>query len=153
MTVLKPLLRFLAWFILSVVSAVGIAACGIYIYLAPELPDPDELRRIELQTPLRVYSADGKLISEFGEKRRNPLSYAEIPPSFINALLASEDDGFFEHIGIDFKGLARAAIELIRTGEKRSGGSTITMQVAKNYYLSSENLHPEVYRNHAGTRD
>lgn len=138
MTVLKPLLRFLAWFILSVVSAVGIAACGIYIYLAPELPDPDELRRIELQTPLRVYSADGKLISEFGEKRRNPLSYAEIPPSFINALLASEDDGFFEHIGIDFKGLARAAIELIRTGEKRSGGSTITMQVAKNYYLSSE---------------
>lgn len=138
MTVLKPLLRFLVWFILSVVSAVGIAACGIYIYLAPELPDPDELRRIELQTPLRVYSADGKLISEFGEKRRNPLSYAEIPPSFINALLASEDDGFFEHIGIDFKGLARAAIELIRTGEKRSGGSTITMQVAKNYYLSSE---------------
>src|SRR5690554_66206 len=138
MTVLKPLLRFLAWFILSAVSAVGIAACGIYIYLAPELPDPDELRRIELQTPLRVYSADGKLISEFGEKRRNPLSYAEIPPSFINALLASEDDGFFEHIGIDFKGLARAAIELIRTGEKRSGGSTITMQVAKNYYLSSE---------------
>ncbi len=138
MTVLKPLLRFLAWFILSVVSAVGIAACGIYIYLAPELPDPDELRRIELQTPLRVYSADGKLISEFGEKRRNPLSYTEIPPSFINALLASEDDGFFEHIGIDFKGLARAAIELIRTGEKRSGGSTITMQVAKNYYLSSE---------------
>src|SRR5690606_41629100 len=75
---------------------------------------------------------------EVGEKRRNPHSYAEIPPSFINALLASEDDGCFEHIGIDFKGLARAAIELIRTGEKRSGGSTITMQVAKNYYLSSE---------------
>ena len=138
MTFLTLLLRFLTWFILSVVSAVGIAACGIYIYLAPELPDPDKLRRIELQTPLRVYTADGKLISEFGEKRRTPLSYDEIPPVFINALLASEDDGFFEHIGIDFKGLARAAIELIRTGEKRSGGSTITMQVAKNYYLSSE---------------
>ncbi|WP_260998221.1 penicillin-binding protein 1A [Thalassolituus hydrocarboniclasticus] len=111
---------------------------AIYLYLAPTLPDTEELKDVELQTPLRVYSADGKLISEFGEKRRTPLTYAEIPPQFINALLASEDDGFFEHHGIDLKGLARAAFELIRTGRKKSGGSTITMQVAKNYYLSSE---------------
>lgn len=138
MTVFNPLLRFTLWLILSAISAIGIGALGVYLYLAPELPDTQELRQVELQTPLRVFTADSKLISEFGEKRRSPLTYNEIPPAFINALLASEDDGFFEHIGIDFKGLARAAIELIRTGQKRSGGSTITMQVAKNYYLSSE---------------
>ncbi|MCD8522672.1 MAG: penicillin-binding protein 1A [Saccharospirillaceae bacterium] len=111
---------------------------AIYLYLSPTLPDTEELKDIELQTPLRVYASDGKLISEFGEKRRTPLTYADTPPEFINALLASEDDGFFEHFGIDLKGLARAAIELIRTGKKKSGGSTITMQVAKNYYLSAE---------------
>lgn len=138
MAVIRPLLHFVIWFLLSLVSAAGIGATGIYLYLAPQLPDPQTLREVELQTPLRVFTRDGKLISEFGEKRRNPLSYKEIPPTFINALLASEDDGFFDHIGIDFKGLARATLELVRTGQKRSGGSTITMQVAKNYYLSSE---------------
>ena len=111
---------------------------AIYLYLVPNLPDTEALRDIELQTPLRVYASDGLLISEFGEKRRNPISYADTPPLFIQALLASEDDGFFEHSGIDLKGLTRAAVELVRTGKKKSGGSTITMQVAKNYYLSSE---------------
>ena len=123
---------------MSIFAGSGMLMMAIYLYLAPTLPDTEELKDVELQTPLRVYSADGKLISEFGEKRRTPLTYAEIPPQFINALLASEDDGFFEHHGIDLKGLARAAFELIRTGRKKSGGSTITMQVAKNYYLSSE---------------
>ncbi len=123
---------------MSIFAGAGILMMAIYLYLAPTLPDTEELKDIELQTPLRVYSADGKLISEFGEKRRTPLTFAETPPQFINALLASEDDGFFEHFGIDLKGLARAVFELIRTGKKKSGGSTITMQVAKNYYLSSE---------------
>lgn len=123
---------------MSIFAGAGILMMAIYLYLSPTLPDTEELKNVELQTPLRVYSADGKLISEFGEKRRTPLTYAETPPEFINALLASEDDGFFEHFGIDLKGLARAVIELIRTGKKKSGGSTITMQVAKNYYLSAE---------------
>lgn len=138
MTRTIPYIRIAFWLILSAISAVGIASIAVYLYFAPTLPNTQELKAIELQTPLRVYSADGKLISEFGEKRRSPLKYEDIPQSFIDALLASEDDAFFEHIGIDFKGLARAALELIRTGQKRSGGSTITMQVAKNYYLSSE---------------
>lgn len=138
MTKSHPLLRFLSWLVLSIVAGTGIVSLGIYLMLAPGLPDTAELRDVELQTPLRVFTADGRLISEFGEKRRTPITYEETPRQFINALLASEDDSFFEHFGIDIKGLARAVVELIRTGRKKSGGSTITMQVAKNYYLSSE---------------
>ena len=114
------------------------AITGVYLYLAPTLPDAETLKDVDLQTPLRVYTADGLLITEYGEKRRTPITYQEIPPQFIDALLASEDDGFFEHSGIDLKGLARAVFDLVTTGRKKSGGSTITMQVAKNYYLSSE---------------
>lgn len=138
MTFLHSFFRFFIWLSVSLITAIGLAAMGVYLYLAPSLPNPKELRDIELQTPLRVYSADGKLMSEFGEKRRTPLLYSEVPPIFIDALLASEDDGFFEHNGIDVKGLLRATVTLLRTGQKRSGGSTITMQVAKNYFLSSE---------------
>ena len=94
--------------------------------------------QIELQIPLRIYTEDGQLISEFGEQRRRPLEYNEIPKQFVHALIAAEDDRFFQHNGVDLKGLTRAAIQLVRTGKKKSGGSTITMQVAKNYYLSSE---------------
>ena len=110
---------------------------AVYLYLTPQLPDIQSLKQIELQIPLRIYTEDGQLISEFGEQRRKPLEYKEIPQDFIHALIAAEDDRFFEHNGVDLKGLTRAAIQLIRTGRKKSGGSTITMQVAKNYYLSS----------------
>ena len=138
MTKSHLILRFIFWLGMSALAGTGIVSMAVYLYLAPTLPDTQELKDVELQTPLRVFTADGQLISEFGEKRRAPITYAETPPQFINALLASEDDAFFEHFGIDVKGLARAAFELIRTGRKKSGGSTITMQVAKNYYLSSE---------------
>ena len=117
MTKSHPLLQLFFWLVMSIFAGAGILMMAIYLYLAPTLPDTEELKDIELQTPLRVYSADGKLISEFGEKRRTPLTFAETPPQFINALLASEDDGFFEHFGIDLKGLARAVFELIRTGQ------------------------------------
>lgn len=123
---------------MSGAAGTGMVSLGIYLYLAPSLPDAEQLKDVDLQTPLRVYTEDGLLISEFGEKRRSPISFDEVPQQFIDALLASEDDAYFQHIGVDFKGLARAALELIRTGRKKSGGSTITMQVAKNYYLSSE---------------
>ena len=133
-----PLLKFTIWLFLSIGAGVTMAISGVYLYLAPSLPDAETLKDVDLQTPLRVYTADGLLITEYGEKRRTPITYQEIPPQFIDALLASEDDGFFEHSGIDFKGLARAVFDLVTTGRKKSGGSTITMQVAKNYYLSSE---------------
>ena len=135
---LTSFLYFFLWLSISIGTAIGLSFVGVYLYLAPSLPDTHELKDVDLQSPLRIYTLDGKLISEIGEKRRNPLNYEEIPPAFIDALLASEDSSFFEHHGIDFKGLARAVFTLVRTGEKRVGGSTITMQVAKNYYLSSE---------------
>ncbi len=93
---------------------------------------------IRLQTPLRVFSADNRLIAEFGEKRRAPVTIEQIPTIQLHAFLAAEDSRFYEHIGVDFKGLLRAAIELVTTGEIQSGGSTITMQVAKNYFLSRD---------------
>lgn len=109
---------------------------GLYLYLSPNLPDVDTLRDIKLQTPMRVVSRDGALIGQFGEQKRIPLRFEGIPQTFIDALLAAEDDQFFEHAGIDLSGLARAVSELLLTGEKRSGGSTITMQVARNYFLT-----------------
>ena len=126
------------WLLMAATSATLMGATAIYLFLVPGLPDAESLKEVELQTPLRVYTTDGLLISEFGEKRRTPINYSDIPPQFIDALLASEDESFFEHSGVAVKGLARAVFELVTTGRKKSGGSTITMQVAKNYYLSSE---------------
>ncbi|EED32218.1 penicillin-binding protein 1A [gamma proteobacterium NOR5-3] len=111
---------------------------GIYLYLSPNLPDVETLRDVRLQTPMRVYTRDGELIGQFGEQKRNPLNYDQIPQQFVQALLAAEDDGFFRHGGIDFGGLLRAVSELVLTGEKVSGGSTLTMQVARNYFLTLE---------------
>ncbi len=122
-----------------------IAACGglwwlagLYLYLSPNLPEADTLRDVKLQTPMRVMSRDGLLIGQFGEQKRSPLQFEQIPTGFVNALLAAEDDEFFEHGGVDLLGLARAVSELVATGQKRSGGSTLTMQVARNYFLSLE---------------
>ena len=104
---------------------------GIYLYLNPQLPNVDQLREIKLETPLQIYSRDGKLISEFGEKHSRPLHYDEIPPLFVKAFLAAEDDNFFNHKGISLKGLGRAFVDIAQTGSIQSGGSTITMQVAR----------------------
>ena len=109
---------------------------GTYLHFRSELPSIDNLRQIQLQVPMRVFSADDKLIAQYGEKRRDPVSYDEIPDDLIHAFLAAEDQNFFRHYGIDPAGLARAAVTLVLTGKKRQGGSTITMQVARNYYLT-----------------
>lgn len=111
---------------------------GVYLYLSPNLPDVETLRDVRLQTPMRVYTRDGELIGQFGEQKRSPLSFDAMPEQFVKALLAAEDDSFFEHRGIDVMGLARAVSELVLTGEKGSGGSTLTMQVARNYFLTLE---------------
>lgn len=138
MSMSRSILKTLSWLLVAGLAGSAAVILGVYLYFAPQLPDTDELRNIELQTPLRIYTSDRQLITEIGEKRRTPLSFQQIPNTFINALLASEDDGFFQHYGIDVKGLLRATLELILSGKKKSGGSTITMQVAKNYYLSNE---------------
>jgi penicillin-binding protein 1A len=114
------------------------AALILYLHLEPKLPSTENLKDVKFQVPLRIYSNDEKLIAEFGEKRRIPLTYSEIPPQMVQAFLAAEDDRFFEHPGVDYQGIIRAAMQLILTGKRRQGGSTITMQVARNFYLSSE---------------
>ncbi len=121
----------------AVCGAVLVMA-GSYLYLAPQLPDAIGIREVEYQTPLRIYSSDEKLMAEYGEKRREPVTFDHLPPLFVQAVLAAEDERFFRHAGVDVKGLARAAVELIRYREIRSGGSTITMQVARNFFLDRE---------------
>ncbi len=116
----------------------AIAGYAIYLHLEPRLPAIDNLRDVQLQVPLRVYTADDKLIAEFGEKRRIPLAYDELPDAMVNAFVAAEDSNFFSHPGVDYRGLLRAGVKLALTGERRQGGSTITMQVARNFYLSRE---------------
>ena len=130
--------RKLAVLILISSCAIAWLLAGLYLYLGPNLPEADTLRDVKLQTPMRVLSQDGLLIGQFGEQKRSPLKFEEIPEHFVDALLAAEDDQFFEHGGVDMLGLARAITELIATGQKRSGGSTLTMQVARNYFLSLE---------------
>lgn len=109
----------------------------LYLYLSPKLPPVEKLKEIELQIPLRIHSQDLKVIAEFGEKKRSPVTYDQLPQAMIDAFLAAEDDRFFKHRGVDLGGLLRAASELVSSGEIRSGGSTITMQVARNFFLSS----------------
>ncbi|MEH6549176.1 MAG: penicillin-binding protein 1A [Pseudomonadales bacterium] len=133
----KPLSTFLRLTFIGAIAAVALAS-SIILYLQPRLPDAEKIRDIQLQIPLRIYASGNVLIGEFGEKRRTPVEYQQIPETFIKAVLAAEDDNFFNHRGIDIPGLLRAAIQLATTGHIRSGGSTITMQVAKNYFLTRE---------------
>ena len=121
---------------LTLVGALGVLS--VYLYLEPKLPPIETLKDVRLQVPLRVYSRDGQLIDEYGEMKRVPLRYEQFPPDLVHAFLAAEDNRFFEHPGVDYQGLLRAAAHLIRTGERGQGGSTITMQVARNFFLSRE---------------
>jgi len=135
---LTRLLKLFCWLFFAACCGLLLAVSGTFLYVAPTLPSTQHLRNTRLQIPLRVYSEDLRLIAEFGEMRRAPIAFADIPPDFIAALLAAEDDNFTQHHGVDISGLLRALVELARTGHFRSGGSTITMQVAKNYFLTPE---------------
>ncbi|MDX2313273.1 MAG: penicillin-binding protein 1A [Gammaproteobacteria bacterium] len=135
---LSSALRVLGAFLLvsGLLACIGLA--GLYWYLVPKLPPTDSLKDVQLQEPLRIYSRDGRLIAEFGEKRRTPLKFEQIPPLMVQAVLAAEDERFYQHPGVDWQGLTRAVVHVIRTGEKGPGGSTITMQVARNFFLGRE---------------
>lgn len=114
-------------------------ALAIYVFTVyPTLPDAASLKDVTYQVPLKIVTEDGQLISEIGTKKRIPLDYTEIPERMTQAIISSEDESFFEHGGVDYKGLARAVFELVTTGSKKSGGSTITMQVARNFFLTKE---------------
>ena len=128
------------FFLIIIITLVAIPMgfYGMYLYIAPSLPKMTTLKKAPLLKPLQVYSADNELIAEYGGKLSVPVEYKQIPKPFISAFLAAEDSSFFEHSGISFKSLGRAVSETLTGSNVQTGGSTITMQVAKNYYLSPE---------------
>ena len=137
MKLLRTSVISLLWLVLSLGTASVLAVVGAALYFAPGLPDVRQLQDFELHTPLRIFSRDGKLIGEFGEERRMAIDFDEVPEDLVQALLAAEDANYFDHPGVDPRGLARAAYELVSSGGTiQTGGSTITMQVARNYLLT-----------------
>ncbi|VAW94920.1 Multimodular transpeptidase-transglycosylase [hydrothermal vent metagenome] len=139
---MKPILKktllysFFTGLSLSILGVISLFV--LYLVITPKLPSVDTLKDIRLQVPLRVYTKQGDLIAEFGEVKRQPLQYNEFPTLLIQSILAAEDDRFFIHPGVDYKGILRAVFKVLTTGERSQGGSTITMQVARNFFLSRE---------------
>ena len=113
-------------------------AATVALVLTPTLPSLEDLSGDHLKVPLRIYTSEGTLLAEFGEERRIPIKVADVPPQLIQAILSAEDDAFYYHQGVDFQGILRAAINNLRRGRTSEGASTITMQVARNYFLSPE---------------
>jgi penicillin-binding protein 1A len=137
-TFLKQTLKWFFFLIFSLVICVAIASYFFLNQLQTELPDIKQLNNVEYQIPLSIYSKDGLLLAQFGEKKREPINIEQVPQPLIHAFLAAEDANFFSHPGVDFKGLLRAAWQLLLTGKKKQGGSTITMQVTRNFLLTRE---------------
>ena len=129
-SLIRLLLLFVTLFLMSVAS--------LNLYIDSKLPDENKIRDIDLQIPLKIFTADNKLIGEFGEKRRTALEFGSIPVHYVNAVLAAEDDDFFNHSGVSYLGLARSLFRLAISGRVQGGGSTITMQVAGNYLTSRD---------------
>lgn len=134
----NSLLRLTFWLAICGSGAIIAGLAAFYLYLSPKLPSVESLRHVKLQTPLRVYSRDGLLMGEFGEKRRTPVRHQDIPELYTKALLAAEDDQFYSHNGVSIRGLLRAASQIVSSGHIQSGGSTITMQVARNFFLTRQ---------------
>lgn len=137
-TFLKSLIKWL--FFLTAFFSVFLIFVTFLFYkdLEQDLPDVKQLHNVQYQIPLSVYSSDNLLIARFGEKKRIPIDIKDVPQQQIKAFLAAEDDSFYTHPGIDISGLIRAAVQLALTGKKKQGGSTITMQVARNFLLTRE---------------
>jgi penicillin-binding protein 1A len=138
--------RYAPWLILcggaGLITSLMLASglIGAYYYVAPSLPAAEAIREIPLQIPLRIFSRDGRLIEEVGERRRILVDYEDLPPFVVHAFVAAEDGRFFEHPGIDYLGILRAGFTMLRTGEISGGGSTITQQLARDYFLTREQL-------------
>ncbi len=133
----KILKGFVLLFFVLVAGGI-LAAYFVITPILQDLPDIHSLQNVQYKVPLTVYSQDRQLIAHFGEQKRTPIEFKDVPKQLINAFLAAEDDRFYEHPGVDYHGLLRAGVQLLLTGKKRQGGSTITMQVTRNFLLSSE---------------
>jgi len=135
---------WLRWFAFPVLAlaglgVVGLALGGFVILLAyPNLPSIEALTEYQPKIPLRVYTSDGVLIGEFGEERRSVVRMEEVPALMKQAILAAEDERFYQHTGVDYQGVLRAAYSNLVAGGKTQGASTITMQVARDFFLSRE---------------
>jgi len=142
MQILKRLLR---WILILAFTGLllGVAAIGVaYWLVSPRLPSVAVLKDYHMQVPLRVLSSDGKLIASFGETRRIPVAIGAVPDRLKHAVLAAEDASFYQHPGVDWHGIARAGWHVVTSGgDKGPGGSTITQQVARNFFLSPEKLY------------
>ena len=135
---MKKLVKTLSW--LFAAGSVLLVAGVFYIYsvLMPTLPSIDHLEDTQYQVPLRIYDRNEVLLAEFGEHRRIPVKFDKIPRYLIDAVVSVEDDQFWNHAGVDVYALMAAVYEVVTTGRKTRGGSTITMQVARNFFLSPE---------------
>jgi penicillin-binding protein 1A len=134
----KIFLKWLAFVVTTGLLSLAVFGYFAYSQLLETLPDTGTLRHVRYETPLKIYSSDKLLIGQFGEQNRIPVPIDHIPRLLIKAFLAAEDEHFFEHQGVDYKGLLRAGVQLALTGKKRQGGSTITMQVTRNFLISKE---------------
>jgi penicillin-binding protein 1A len=122
--------------LVAVIALIAFANVCAYVYLRPALPDVGSLRDVQLQVPLRVYTRDGRLIASIGDQRRIPVGYDQLPKKLVQAFLATEDDRFFQHHGVDWQGILRAAVANLKAGGIRQGASTITMQVSRDMFLT-----------------
>ncbi len=136
--VLLRLIRISVWCGLLSIGLCGGAVAGMYYHALGELPDVDELKHVSFETPMQIFSRDGKLIGEFGEHKRIPVSLEEIPLKLRQAFLAIEDTRFYEHSGIDPIGILRASLVALTNAQATQGASTITQQVARNFFLTRE---------------
>ncbi|MCZ6669133.1 MAG: penicillin-binding protein 1A [Gammaproteobacteria bacterium] len=135
---MKKLVIILSWLFTAGLLLLLAGVFYIYTVLVPALPSIEHLEDAQLQVPLRIFDKNEILLAEFGEHRRTPVKFEKIPTHVVNAFVAAEDDQFWNHLGVDPVALVAAAYELVVTGKKTRGGSTITMQVARNFFLSSE---------------
>lgn len=145
MSLVRKAMKLLLWCCLFGGLGVVMITASAYLYLSPKLPPAEDYRNVRLVNPLRIYTADNKLIAEFGEVRRDPIKYSEIPPLLVNALIASEDTRFYQHNGVDLKALARSVLGIV-SGNPSGGGSTLTMQLAKNISFEGESPYSRKFK-------
>jgi len=134
------------WIMLGLMIVGTMALAALLAVLEMQLPDVKTLNDVHLQVPLRIYTADGKLMAQFGDQRRTPVTIDEVPKPLINAILATEDARYYQHHGVDPVGVARAAVAVLSSGRKVQGASTITMQVARNFFLTREKTYSRKIR-------
>lgn len=142
-------MRFILKFfgvLLGLITTAAVAVVVFTLTLVPDLPSIESFKDVPLKVPLRVYTTHGRLMAEFGEERREPVDIQQVPDTLINAILAAEDDRFYSHPGVDFVGVMRAALANLQSGSHEQGASTITMQVARNYFLTREKTYTRKMR-------